>query len=143
MFNNIHWVYLSIIRSVLVVILLILLKIDKSKGLLFPLISAILVGIYCLIYFLLFENHKVININFNNLLLHSIIGFSVLLISYIAIKSCPNPAYFRAFVGLEILLLTIYGIIFKIYDVTIINIIGCALVIIGLLLISYSKNNIK
>ena len=139
-FDNIHWIYLSIIRSVLVVILIILLKTNTSNNLLFPLISGILVGIYCLIYFLLFENNKELNINFYNVFLHSTIGGITLLISYIAIQKCPNPAYFRAFVGLEILLLTIYGFIFKIYEVTIINIIGCILIIIGLLLISYSKN---
>lgn len=131
-----NWLYLTIIRTILVVILLILVKEDKSKRLLFPLISAILVGIYCLIYLLLFENIEKKDFNIKNIIIHSLIVFIVLNISYLAIKKCPNPAFFRAFVGLEIVLLILFGIIYNKYYINIINIIGSFFIIIGLILIS-------
>jgi len=131
-----NWLYLTIIRTILVVILIILVKEDKSKRLLFPLISAILVGIYCLIYLLLFENIEKKDFNIKNIVIHSLIVFIVLNISYLAIKKCPNPAFFRAFVGLEIVLLILFGIIYDKYYINNINIIGSFLIIIGLILIS-------
>ena len=131
-----NWLYLTIIRTILVVILIILVKEDKSKRLLFPLISAILVGIYCLIYLLLFENIEKKDFNIKNIVIHTLIVFIVLNISYLAIKKCPNPAFFRAFVGLEIVLLILFGIIYDKYYINNINIIGSFLIIIGLILIS-------
>ena len=40
--------------------------------------------------------------------IYALIVFFVILLSYHIIKVCPNPAYFRAFVSLEIMIILIY-----------------------------------
>jgi hypothetical protein len=63
-------------------------------------------------------------------------------LGYYIIKTCPNPAYFRVFVSLQIIILflaTLY--ITKEYDVSIQSIMGIIFACLGILLISLDKNN--
>jgi hypothetical protein len=63
-------------------------------------------------------------------------------LGYYIIKTCPNPAYFRVFVSLQIIILffaTLY--ITKEYEVSIQSIMGIIFACLGILLISLDKNN--
>ena len=138
-----NWLILLIIKSILGVFLILYKKLYCTDNLIFPVLSTIILGIYSLIYFLIFKQYKYINkININHLLIYSGIVFFIILISYIILKKCPNPAIMRAFIGLEILLLLLYGIIYNKFEIKKEDIFGCILIILGILIISikYVKN---
>ena len=62
-----------------------------------------------------------------------------ILLTYYILKICPNPAYFRAFVALEIILLLFYSIYTNQFQITNIGIIGILLIGIGVTLICYDQ----
>ena len=134
------WIPLAILRSVATSGLILFQKLDKTDKtdkFLFPIITTILIGFIALIYF-------IINYNTNNLnelykpkyYIYSIVVFFVILLSYYIIKICPNPAYFRSFVALEIILLLIYSIYTKQFHISNISIGGIILISLGIILIS-------
>ena len=137
------WIYLSIIHSIIVALLILYIKYDNTPYLIFPIIINIIVGLLSLAYFILYYKE-----NFTNEFVkpkYYIYALAVLIISilgYYIIKICPNPAYFRVFVSLEIILLLLFTIYFKndfkISMQTIIGLIcGCA----SIILISLDENN--
>ena len=71
--------------------------------------------------------------------IYSSIVFFLILLTYYIIKICPNPAYFRAFVSLEIMILLAYTYYlnddFKISER---GVAGIILASIGLILLSFN-----
>ena len=59
-------------------------------------------------YFLLFYTQHCAELYKPKYYIYALIVFFVILLSYHIIKVCPNPAYFRAFVSLEIMIILIY-----------------------------------
>jgi len=71
--------------------------------------------------------------------------FFLILLSYHIIKVCPNPAYFRAFVSLEIMIILIYTYYYNQYYknkntiyISERGIAGIILTSVGLLLLSFN-----
>jgi len=134
------WIPLAILRSAITSGLILFQKLDKTDKtdkFLFPTITTIIIGFIALIYY-------IINYNTNNLdelykpkyYIYSIVVFFVILLSYYIIKICPNPAYFRSFVALEIMLLLIYSIYTKQFYISNIGIIGIVLIGLGIVFVS-------
>jgi uncharacterized membrane protein len=134
------WIPLAILRSVITSGLILFQKLDKTDKtdkFLFPTITTIIIGFIALIYY-------IFNYNTNNLeelykpkyYIYSIVVFGVILLSYYIIKICPNPAYFRSFVALEIMLLLIYSIYTNQFYISNIGIIGIVLIGLGIILVS-------
>jgi glucan phosphoethanolaminetransferase (alkaline phosphatase superfamily) len=134
------WIPLAILRSVITSGLILFQKLDKTDKtdkFLFPTITTIIIGFIALIYY-------IFNYNTNNLeelykpkyYIYSIVVFGVILLSYYIIKICPNPAYFRSFVALEIMLLLIYSIYTNQFYISNIGIIGIVLIGLGIIFVS-------
>ena len=137
------WIYLSIIHSIIVALLILYIKYDNTPYLIFPIIINIIVGLLSLAYFILYYKE-----NFTNEFIkpkYYIYALAVLIISilgYYIIKICPNPAYFRVFVSLEIILLLLFTIYFKNdFKISMQTIIGLICGCVSIILISLDENN--
>jgi hypothetical protein len=137
------WVFLSILHSIIVALLILYIRYDNTPYMIFPLIINIIVGILSFTYFIFYYKE-----HFTNEFVkpkYYIYAFVVLFISilgYYIIKICPNPAYFRVFVTLEIILLLLFSIYlknnFKISTQTIVGVVlGC----LAIMLISLDDTN--
>tara|TARA_B110000444_G_scaffold258214_1_gene298515 strand:+ start:306 stop:716 length:411 start_codon:yes stop_codon:yes gene_type:complete len=133
------WIPLSIFRSIITSGLILFQKLDQTDKFLFPTITSIIVGICGLIYFLIYYNNNLIELNKPKYYIYSVIVFINILLTYYILKICPNPAYFRAFVALEIILLLFYSIYTNQFQITNIGIIGLLLIGIGITLICYDQ----
>jgi drug/metabolite transporter (DMT)-like permease len=141
-----NWLILLLIKTFLVVLVILYKKLYSTNNLIFPVLTSIIVGIYSLIYFLMFKQYKYFKeINIIHILIYSATIFFLILISFIILKLCPNPAIVRAFVGLEIVLLLLYGILYNKFEIEKYDIVGCIFIILGILIISfkYIKKNKK
>jgi hypothetical protein len=100
-----EWIYLSVIHSIIVAGLILFLRYDDTPSNVFPIITNIIVGILSILYIISFNKINYISseISKSKYYIYSIILFFVILLGYYIIKSCPNPAYFRVFVALEII----------------------------------------
>jgi len=137
------WIYLSILHSIIVAILILYIKYDNTPYIIFPLVINIIVGALSLVYFILYYKE-----HFTNEFVkpkYYIYALFVLLVSILAfyiIKVCPNPAYFRVFATLEIILLLIFTIYLKNnFTITIQTIAGVALGCLAIILISLDDSN--
>jgi hypothetical protein len=130
------WVYLSILHSIIVALLILYIRYDNTPYIIFPLIVNIIVGILSLSYFIFYYKE-----HFRNEFIkpkYYIYSLAVLFISVLGfyiIKVCPNPAYFRVFTALEIILLLLFTIYlkknFKLSIRTILGVIfGCVAIIL-------------
>jgi hypothetical protein len=137
------WVYLSIIHSIFVALLILYIRYDNTPYIMFPLIINIIQGILCLAYFIFYyKEHFTTAFSNPNFYIYSVIALCVNVLGYYIIKTCPNPAYFRVFVSLQIIILffaTIY--ITKKYEVSMQSIMGIIFACLGILLISLDKKN--
>jgi hypothetical protein len=130
------WVNLSIIHTILVALKILYIKYDNTPFFVFPIIINIIVGIFSLIYFILYYKETFTNEFVKpKYYIFSFIGLVITLLGFYIIKVCPNPAYFRVFVSLQIILLllaTMY--INKNYNISIQKMIGilcgCAAIIL-------------
>ncbi len=133
------WIPLSIFRSFISANLIMYLKVDDTPNYIFPIIVNILVGILCIAYFLSFYTQHYIELYNPKYYIYAFIVFFLILLSYHIIKICPNPAYFRAFVSLEIMILLAYTYYlndnFKISEI---GVAGIILASIGLILLSFN-----
>ena len=101
-----NWVYLSVLHSILVVILILYIRYDNTPHLMFPIIVNIIVGAMSLLYFLVYyREHFATEFVKPKYYLYSLTFLFITILAYYIIKICPNPAYFRAFATLEIILL--------------------------------------
>lgn len=140
-----YWVPLAILRSIISASLIMFLKIDDTPKYIFPVIVNILVGILCVTFFLSFYTKHISEFYNPKYYIYAIIVFFLLLLSYYIIKVCPNPAYFRAFVSLEIMIMLIYTYYYNMHynknnviHISERGIFGIILTSIGLLLLSFN-----
>ena len=140
-----YWVPLAILRSIISASLIMFLKIDDTPKYVFPVIVNILVGILCVTFFLSFYTNYITEFYNPKYYIYAIIVFFLLLLSYYIIKVCPNPAYFRAFVSLEIMIILIYTYYYNIHynknnkiNISDRGIAGIIFTSIGLLLLSFN-----
>ena len=101
-----NWIYLSVLHSILVVILILYIRYDNTPHLMFPIIVNIIVGAISLVYFLVYyREHFATEFVKPKYYLYAFVFLFITILAYYIIKICPNPAYFRAFATLEIILL--------------------------------------
>ena len=101
-----NWIYLSVLHSILVVILILYIRYDNTPHLMFPIIVNIIVGAMSLVYFLVYyREHFATEFVKPKYYLYAFVFLFITILAYYIIKICPNPAYFRAFATLEIILL--------------------------------------
>jgi hypothetical protein len=137
------WVYLSILHSIIVALLILYIRYDNTPYMIFPLIINIIVGILSFTYFVFYYKE-----HFTNEFVkpkYYIYAFVVLFISilgYYIIKICPNPAYFRVFATLEIILLLLFSIYLKNnFKISIQTIVGVVMGCMAIILISLDEAN--
>lgn len=140
-----YWVPLAILRSIISASLIMFLRIDNTPKYIFPIIVNILVGILCITFFLSFYTKYTTEFYKPKYYIYSIIVFFLILLSYYIIKVCPNPAYFRAFVSLEIMIILIYTYYYNMHynknntiNISERGIAGIIFTSIGLLLLSFN-----
>ena len=138
----IDWVYLSIIHSIIIALLILYIRYDNTPYIMFPLIINIIQGILCLAYFIFYYNeHFTTAFSNPKYYIYSVVALLANVLGYYIIKTCPNPAYFRVFVSLQIIILffaTIY--ITKKYEVSTQSMLGIIFGCLGIILISLDKN---
>jgi hypothetical protein len=138
------WIYLSIIHSIIIALLILFIRYDNTPYIMFPLIINIIQGILSLLYFIIYYNeHFTTAFSNSKYYIYSVIALFVNVLGYYIIKTCPNPAYFRVFVSLQIILLflaTLY--ITKKYEISTQSMIGIIFGCVAIILISLDKNNI-
>ena len=101
-----NWIYLSVLHSILVVILILYIRYENTPHLMFPIIVNIIVGAMSLVYFLVYyREHFATEFVKPKYYLYALVFLFITILAYYIIKICPNPAYFRAFATLEIILL--------------------------------------
>ena len=140
-----EWIYLAIIHSFLVVSLITYIRYDTTPYFIFPIIINIIVGILSILYFTYYYKED-FTCEFANPIyyLYSLVFLAITMLSFYIIKKCPNPAYFRIFVALEIILLfliTIY--VNKNYEISTPTMIGIVCGCVSIILISLDENNKK
>ena len=137
------WVQLSIFRSIIVVLLILFIKYDNTPYIIFPIIINIIVGVLSLVYFILYYREHFTNEFVKPIYyIYAIVALCMTVLRYYIIKICPNPAYFKVFVSLQIILLLLITIyVSKIYDISIQTIIGILLGCTSIILISLDKHS--
>jgi hypothetical protein len=135
-----EWVYLSILRSTIIVGFILYIKYDDTPKYLFPIIINILVGLISLIYFIYFyiNDKNIVDIISNpKYYIYSTLLFFVSLLGYYIIKISPNPAYFRTFAVFEIILLLLFTIYYnKYFNINYQGVLGILFGCISILLIT-------
>lgn len=137
------WIYLSIIHSIIVALLILYIKYDNTPYLIFPIIINIIVGLLSIVYFILYyKEHFTIEFIKPKYYIYALAVLIITILGYYIIKICPNPAYFRVFVSLEIILLLLFTIYFKNdFKISMQTIIGLACGCVSIILISLDDNN--
>ena len=108
------WIYLSILHSVLVAILILYIKYDNTPYIIFPLVINIIVGALSLAYFTLYyKEHFTNEFVKPKYYIYALFVLFVSILAFYIIKISPNPAYFKVFTTLEIILLLIFTIYLK------------------------------
>ena len=112
------WIYLSIIHSIIVALLIIYIKYDNTPYIIFPIIINIIVGLLSLLYFILYYKDNYTNEFVKpKYYIYALAVLFITILGYYIIKVCPNPAYFRIFVALEIILILLFTIYFTPLDI--------------------------
>ena len=138
------WIYLSIIHSIIVALLILYIKYDNTPYLIFPIIINIIVGLLSVVYFILYYKEHFTNEFIKpKYYIYALAVLIITILGYYIIKICPNPAYFRVFVSLEIILLLLFTIYFKNnFKISMQTIIGLVCGCVSIILISLDENNI-
>jgi drug/metabolite transporter (DMT)-like permease len=137
------WIYLSIIHSIIVALLILYIKYDNTPYLIFPIIINIIVGLLSIVYFILYYKEHFTNEFIKpKYYIYALAVLIITILGYYIIKICPNPAYFRVFVSLEIILLLLFTIYFKNdFKISMQTIIGLVCGCVSIILISLDENN--
>lgn len=137
------WIYLSILHSIIVALLILYIRYDNTPYILFPLIINIIVGIFSIAYFILYyKEHFTNEFVKPKYYIYAIVVLFISILGYYIIKICPNPAYFRVFVTLEIILLLLFTIYLKErFKISIQTIAGLVLGCLAIMLISLDNSN--
>ena len=137
------WVNLSIIHTILVALKILYIKYDNTPYFVFPIIINIIVGVFSLLYFVMYYNEHFANEFVKpKYYIFSFIVLIITLLGFYIIKVCPNPAYFRVFVSMQIIILlfaTMY--INKNYNISMQTMIGILCGCAAIILISLDENN--
>ena len=134
-----EWIYLSVIHSIIVAGLILFLRYDDTPSNIFPIITNIIVGILSILYIISFNK-----ISKTKYYFYSITLFFVILLGYYIIKTCPNPAYFRVFVALEIIFILLFVLYYeKNIKLSYRSIFGIMLGCISIILISLDTHDDK
>lgn len=135
-----EWVYLSVLRSTIIVGFILFIKYDDAPKYIFPVIINIIVGIISLIYFLYFysnDKNIISIITKPKYYIYSLILFFISIITYYIIKISPNPAYFRTFAVFEIILLLLFTIYYnKYFNINFQGVLGIIFGCISIMLIT-------
>lgn len=132
-----NWIILGIIKVFLATFLILVQRYYKiDSDYLFPIIIHIVSSIFLIFILLKTKEYKNINkLDYKLVLLSSISGAIIILISYKLIKITPNPAYIRIFNAIDMLLiLLISGLIFK-EKISLQMIIGFMFIFIGFVIL--------
>ena len=137
------WIYLSILHSIIVALLILYIRYDNTPYILFPLIINIIVGIFSIAYFILYyKEHFTNEFVKPKYYIYAIAVLFISILGYYIIKICPNPAYFRVFVTLEIILLLLFTIYLnKRFKISMQTIAGLVLGCLAIMLISLDNSN--
>jgi hypothetical protein len=137
------WVYLSILHSILDALLILYLRYDNTLFLMFPVIIQIIIGILSTVYFIFFYSEHFTNEFIKpKYYIYAMLLLLIYILAYYIIKMCPNPAYYRVFATLEILLLLLFTIYWKNhFHLSIQTILGVILGCVSIILISLDKVN--
>ena len=137
------WIYLSIIHSIIVALLILYIRYDNTPYIIFPLIINIMVGILSLLYFIFYyKEHFTNEFVKPKYYIYSLVVLFISILGYYIIKICPNPAYFRVFVTLEIILLLLFTIYLKNnFKISMQTITGVVLGCLAIMLISLDDTN--
>jgi hypothetical protein len=141
------WIELSVFRSFLVALKILYIRYDKTVHLMFPIIINIIVGCISLSYFTLYYNeHFATEFSKPEYYVYAAASLFVNVLGYYIIRTCPNPAYFRVFVTLQIILLFLFTIYInmnknKEHNISIQSTIGLVCGCTAIILISLDKNN--
>ena len=141
-----EWIYLSVIHSIIVACLILFLRYDNTPSNIFPIITNIIVGILSILYIISFNKINYISseISKTKYYFYSITLFFVILLGYYIIKTCPNPAYFRVFVALEIIFILLFVLYYeKNIKLSYRSIFGIILGCISIILISLDTRDDK
>jgi hypothetical protein len=132
------WIYLSILHSIIVAILILYIKYDNTPYIIFPLVINIIVGALSLAYFTLYyKEHFTNEFVKPKYYIYALFVLFVSILAFYIIKISPNPAYFRVFATLEIILLLIFTIYLKNnFKISIQTIVGVVLGCLAIILIS-------
>ena len=138
-----NWVQLSIFHTIIVTLLILYIKYDNTPYIIFPIIINIIVGALSIIYFILYYGEHFINEFVKpKYYIYALIALFVNILRYYIIKICPNPAYFKVFVSLQIILILLFTIYFKNdFKISTQTIIGLVLGCTSIILISLDENN--
>lgn len=137
------WIYLSILHSIIVALLILYIRYDKTPFIIFPLIINIIVGILSLVYFIFYYNEHFTNEFIKpKYYIYALVVLFISILGYYIIKICPNPAYFRVFTALEIILLLLFTIYLQNnFKLSIRTISGVVLGCVAIILISLDESN--
>jgi hypothetical protein len=137
------WIPLSIFRSLIIALMILYLRYDNTPQIMFPLIINTIVGVLSLAYFTAYyKEHFASKFSNPKYYVYAVFGLFVHILGYHIIKTCPNPAYFRVFIALQIIILyvaTLY--ITKDYEVSAQSMTGIICGCLAIILISLDKNN--
>uniref|UniRef100_A0A6C0CD87 EamA domain-containing protein n=1 Tax=viral metagenome TaxID=1070528 RepID=A0A6C0CD87_9ZZZZ len=137
------WIPLSIFRSFIIALMILYLRYDNTPQIMFPLIINTIVGVLSLAYFTAYyKEHFASKFSNPKYYVYAVVSLFVHILGYHIIKTCPNPAYFRVFIVLQIILLyvaTLY--ITKDYEVSAQSMTGIICGCLAIILISLDKNN--
>ena len=137
------WIPLSIFRSIIIALMILYLRYDNTPQIMFPLIINTIVGVLSLAYFTAYyKEHFASKFSNPKYYVYAVVGLFVHILGYHIIKTCPNPAYFRVFIALQIIILyvaTLY--ITKEYEVSTQSMTGIICGCLAIILIALDKNN--
>lgn len=139
-----NWIYLSLLHSILVVSLILYIRYDNTPQFIFPIVVSIIAGAMSLAYFMFYySEHFATEFVKPKYYIYAVLFLFVSILAYYIIKICPNPAYFRLFATLEIILLFIITLyIHKDYfNVSIQSVLGLIFGCLAIILISLDEAN--
>ena len=100
------WIHSFIFRSVIVALLILSLRYDSTPYFMLPFIVNIISGSISLMYFIFYYTEHFTNEFVKSAYYLYAVAFLLMnLLGFYIIKVCPNPAYFRVFISLQIILL--------------------------------------
>ena len=139
------WIHLSIFRSVIVALLILSLRYDSTPYFMLPIIVNVIVGVISILYFIFYYTEHFTNEFVKpTYYLYAVAFLLMNLLGFYIIKVCPNPAYFRVFISLQIILLfiiTLYVMEKENVSVSTQSIIGLLFGCLAILLISLDEAN--